>query len=249
MKIQLTSFQNGLSDKSRLDLTSRIINNSTANLILFSGHTIGFVNEIEELRVALKNNNTEVVFELESINSGKINNCLYHIKNGKINNLYTNQIFTQSGEIENNYELGGRLINELETRRKLSINGLNFLIIQCGEINILKNIQNEGNRVEFRLLVNKKLSNSFKQIIKDTDVILNPIHTPMGNQGKIQKRREFLSSKSKYYFSTSNTKKDSTNLNLKSLQYVFFNGTEMAEIDEFRTDRSISRVYQIKDRK
>lgn len=247
MKLQLTSFQNGLSDKTRLELTSRIINNSTADLILFSGHTIGFVNEMEDLRIALKNTKTEVVFELESINSGKINNCLYHIKNGKINNLYTNQIFTQSGEIESNYELGDRLINELETKRIFEINGLNFLIIQCGEMNILKNIQNENNRVEFRLLDDKKLTNRFKQIIKGTDVILNPIHTPMGNQGKIQKRREFLSAKSKYYFSTSNTKENSSNLNLKSLQYAFFNGKEMADIEEIMTENSVSRIYEIND--
>lgn len=249
MRIQLTSFQNGLSDKTRLDITSRIINNSTADSILFSGHTIGFVNEIEKLKVALKNNKIQVIFELENINSEKINNCLYHIKNGKINNLYTNQIFTQSGEIENNYELGDRFINELETKRKFEINGLNFLIIQCGEINILKNIQNDSNRVEFRLLNDKNLSNRFEHILKTTDVILNPIHTPMGNQGKIQKRREFLSANSKYYFSTSNTKKGSRNLNLKSLQYAFFNGKEMTEIEQFMTNNSVNRIFDINDRK
>lgn len=249
MKIQLTSFQNGLSDKTRLDLTSRIINNSIADLILFSGHTIGFVNEIEKLRLALENKKTEVIFELENISSRKISNCLYHIKDGKINNLYTNQIFTQSGEIENNYELGDRLINELETKRKFEINGLNFLIIQCGEINILKNIQSDNNRVEFRLLSDRTLSKRFKQITKTIDVVLNPIHTPMGNQGKIQKRREFLSANSKYYFSTSNTKEDSTNLNLRSMHYAFFNSKEMTEIDKFLTDNSVSRIYEINEKK
>ncbi len=249
MEIQLTSFFHGLSKKVRLELTARIINNSKADILLFSGHTIDFVNEIEELKSIIENNKTEVVFELENINSTKIDNCLYHIKKGKVNNLYTNQIFTQSGEIENNYELGDRLLNELETKRKLKVKGLSFLIIQCGEINILKNIQSDGNRVEFRLLDDMNLFNRFKQILKNTNVILNPIHTPMGNQGKMQKRREFLSKNSKYYFSTSNTKKDSTNLNLKSLQYAFFNGKEIAEKEKYLTEHSVSRIYDIKKEK
>ncbi len=249
MRIQLTSFHHGLLNKVRLDLTAQIINNSTADILFFSGHTIGFVNEIEELRSILENNKTEVVLELEDINSDKINNCLYHIKKGKINNLYTNQIFTQSGEIENNYELGDRLLNELETKRKFKVKGLSFLIIQCGEINILKNVQSDDNRVEFRLLHDNKLSDRFDQILKKTDVILNPIHTPMGNQGKIQKRREFLSKNSKYYFSTSNTKIDSNNLNLKSLQYAFFNGQEIVEKEKYLTGHSVSRIYDIKKKK
>jgi hypothetical protein len=65
------------------------------------------------------------------------------------------------------------------------------------------------------------LSNRFAKILKNTDIILNPIYIPMRSQGKIQKRREFLSANMKYYFSSCNTKKGSTNLNLKSLQYAF----------------------------
>ena len=242
----MTSFVHELPNKVRLDLAARIINNSKADILLFSGHTIDFVNEIEELKSIIQNKKTEVVFELENINSDKIENCLYQIKKGKINNLYTNQIFTESGDIEGNYELGDRLLNEFETKRKLKVKGLNFLIIQCGEMNILKNIQGEGNRVEFRLLDDGNLYNRFDQLLKNTDVILNPIHTPMGNQGKIQKRREFLSKNSKYYFSASNSKKDSTNLNLKSLQYAFFNGKEMIEKEKFLTEQSVSRIYDIK---
>lgn len=60
-----------------------------------------------------------------------------------------------------------------------------------------------------------------------------------------EKRREYLSNGKRYYFSVSNTKMDSTNLELKSIQYAFFNGKEIAEIDKQITEYSISRIYEI----
>lgn len=245
MEIQLTSYVYGLSDKVRLEVTKEVINNSTADLLLFSGHTIGFVNEIEKLKSSIKNFQTEVIFELENINSNKINNCLYHIKNGLVKSLYTNQIFTESNEIENNPELADRLLNEFETKRKLNINGFSVLIIQCGEINILKNIQSEENKVVFRLSQDNQLNEKFARIINGTDIFLNPIHSPMGNQGKMQKRREFLSKNKKFYFSFSNTKENTDNLELKSLQYAFYNKKELIEVEKIITDEYISRIYNI----
>ena len=245
MKIQITSYISGLSDKDRFELTKETINNSAADLLLFSGHTIGFVNEIEKLKSSITNKKTEVIFELENINSDKIKNCLYHIRSGEIQNLYTNQIFTESVEIENNNELADRLLYEFENKRKIHINKLSVLVIQCGEMNILKNIQSEENRVEFRLSEDAILNERFLKIFNETDIFLNPIHTPMGNQGKIQKRREFLSKNKKFYFSASNTKEDSRNLELKSLQYAFYNGNELIEDNKIITDNSVSRIYKI----
>ena len=60
------------------------------------------------------------------------------------------------------------------------------------------------------------------------------------------KRREFLSENKRYYFSTSNTKKNSSNLELKSIQYAFYNGKPLIEIDTVRTEYSISRIYEMK---
>jgi len=245
MRIQITSYISGLSNKDKFELTKNIVNNSTADLLLFSGHTIEFVNELESLKTSITNKETEVIFELKDINSEKIKNCLYHIKNGEIQNLYTNQIFTESIEIENNYQLADRLLYEFENKRKFKINKISFLVIQCGEMNILKNIQSEENRVEFRLAEEEALNERFLKILNETDVFLNPIHSPMGNQGKIQKRREFLSKNEKYYFSTSNTKDDSRNLDLKSLQYAFYDGNDLIENSKITTDKSISRIYKI----
>ena len=168
MKIEITSYQHGLSDKIRLNLTKDIINNSTADLLLFSGHTIGYVNDIETLKTQIDNKQIEVVLELENINS------------------------------------------------------------------------------DIRLSDNKSLTDRFNKLLKGAKIILNPIHTPMGNQGKLQKRREFLSNDKRYYFSASNTKEDSGNLEIKSLQYAFYNGKPLTEIDTQRTEYSISRIYEIK---
>lgn len=246
MKIQIISFKNGLSDKSRLESTNAIINNSSADILMFSGGTIGSVSDIEKLKELIENRRAEVIFELKDINSSMIDNCLYHIKKGVIKNLYTNQLFAQSPEIENNYQLADRFLHELETRRKIRVKGLSFLIIQCGEINILKNIQTKGNRVKFRLNEYPDLLDRFNAIIRETDVILNPIHTPMGNQGKMKKRREFLSNNNRYYFSASNTKKDSTDLELKSLQYAYYNGSEITESGQkVSMENYVYRVFDI----
>lgn len=245
MKIQITSYVYGLSEKERLNLTAEIINNTNVDLLLFSGHTIGFVNDIVKLESKITNSNSEVVFELENINSGKINNCLYHVKNKKVRSLYTNQIFSESGEVEGNFELADRLLFELENRRKIKIKKRIVLIIQCGEINILRNIQSENNNVQFRISNNQPLVERFNKLLSEVDIILNPIHSPMGNQGKMQKRRLYLSNDRRCYFSASNTKPDSGNLSLKSLQYAYNDGIELNEIEVIETENSISRIYEI----
>ena len=167
------------------------------------------------------------------------------IKNNEIRSLNTNQIISESIEIEGNYELADRLLFEFENRRKIKIKKLSVLIIQCGEINILRNIQSKDNKVLFRFADNQKLNDRFDKLLSEVDIILNPIHTPMGNQGKMQKRRLFLSNGGRYYFSTSNTKSNSNNLSLKSLQYAYKNGKELIEIEKFETENSISRIYEI----
>ncbi len=205
MTIEIVSYIHGLSNKIRFNLTRDLINDSKADVLLFCGHTLGFVNDIEDLKTSIENKHVEAILELEDINSDKIENCLYRISSGNLSSLNTNQIFAQSIDIEGNYELSSRLLHEFEHCRSFDLNGYRFLIIQCEELNILKNLQNDKNKVLFRLNDDKKLLKEFNQIIEDTKVILNPIHTPMGNQGKMLKRREYLSNKKRYYFSASNT--------------------------------------------
>ena len=229
MKIQLVTYLNSLSRKQRLINTLDILNHSHADFVLFPGHTLGFVKDIDKLRKGLENKKVNALIELQDMNSDRLRNALFLVKNGYVINLFSNQLFESSHEINNNYELGSRLINELKTRRKFKIKGKQFLILQCGELNILKNIQSKGNSIEFRLADNMELSRSFEKIIKNTNIFLNPMHTPMGNKGKMQKRRQFLSEKSRAYFSVSNTKLDGKDLKLKGLQYAYKNSNPLME--------------------
>ena len=119
--------------------------------------------------------------------------------------MNTNQLFSESKEIEDNYELADRFLYELNERRILTIDNIKYLILQCGEINILRNYQNQNNKVDFRLPQHQDLCKRFNTLLENINVVINPIHSPMGNQGKMHKRREFLSSRNKYYFSTCNT--------------------------------------------
>lgn len=250
MKIQLTSFINDMPGEERVEITKEIINISEADLLLFSGHTIENSFEIENLRLLIENNNTEVIFELESMDTERLNNCLYHIKDGKIQNLYTNQIFTDSEDIKDNRELADRLIHEFETRRRLNINGYSILIIQGEEINILNTIGLDNN-IEFVLSKEKELSKRFKKIISETDIFLNPKHAPITDQVNIGKIREYLSKNKKYYFSSSNTEEFSYNLEINNLQYALFNKKDIIEIEKYSIEggleiyQAINRVYEI----
>lgn len=248
MFIEIVSYLHELSDKVRLELTNTLINTSTADILLFPGHSVSFVKDIESLRSSIDNCRTEVVFELQNVKSQIIRNCLYRISKGVVRSMFTNQLFSQSLEIENNYELGRRFLHELQIHRMFEVHGFKILIIQCGEINILKNIQSENNRVEFRLSDDANMGKDFLRILGDSNIILNPIHTPMGNQGKMEKRRVYLSQDSRYYFSTSNSKADSSNLDLKSLQYAYCDGLPIIEKEKVISDNYVKRTFEIKKR-
>ena len=67
--------------------------------------------------------------------------------------------------------------------------------------------------------------------MKNTQIILNPIHTPMGHFPKMEKRREYFSAGNKYYFSVSQNGTMKRNgiiktipMDSRRLQYAFFNG-------------------------
>ncbi len=96
--------------------------------------------------------------------------------------------------------------------------------------NILKNKQSEHNKVEFRV-DDVTLENEFATILNSANFIINPIHTPMGNQGKISKRREYFSTNNKIYISTNNIEvelgKSVEKLLQRKLQYVLKNSVSM----------------------
>jgi len=250
--IQLVSYRYDLNRRKRIECAVNILNRATEPFVLFSGSTILEPTDIYALERKLKNHNVTALLEVSHVASSTfINNvnCLFLVHNGKVKNLFSQQLFATSNEIKNNEDLAERLLLELEQRRKIVINEKKYLILQCGEINILSNIQSEHNRVVFRFSNNCSLQERFQNLIDETDIILNPMHTPMGNQGKMQKRREYLSACNHYYFSCSNTKNQNRhNQNKRTLlqhklQYAYKNSMPLLSFGCEITDDYIMQYF------
>ena len=153
MVIQLVSFKSTLRADSRLRHTAEIINSSKADLILFAGHTLASHWDIDELNTLIDNDKTIAVIEVKENAISVLNpvcNSLFLLQNGVAKDMFTHQLFSDSKNISTYRELGEHLMLELETRRIFFAVNRNVSIIQCGENNILRNIQSEGNRAVFR---------------------------------------------------------------------------------------------------
>lgn len=249
MIVQLVSYKSTLRADSRLQHTAEIINSSKADLILFAGHTLASHRDVDELNTLLDNNRTTAVIEVKKDTKSKslpVYHSLFLLQNGVTKDIYTHQLFTDSKTIKAYPELGEHLMLELETRRNFSTANRNVSVIQCGENNILRNIQSEGNRAVFRFEDDAILNKRFADFLNNTDIILNPMHSPMGNQPKMRKRREFFSSNNRAYFSTSNYVDEEAIYN-KSVQYACINGKEQEpmDVEVGKRDSYIVRTFVI----
>ena len=249
MVIQLVSYKTTLRADSRLQHTAEIINSSKADLILFAGHTLASHRDVDELNTLLDNNRTTAVIEVKKDTKSKslpVYHSLFLLQNGVAKDIYTHQLFTDSKTIKAYPELGEHLMLELETRRNFSAANRNVSIIQCGENNILRNIQSEGNRAVFRFEDDAILNKRFADFLNNTDIILNPMHSPMGNQPKMRKRREFFSDNNRAYFSTANFEDEESIYN-KSVQYACINGKEQEpmNVEVGKRDSYIIRTFVI----
>ena len=249
MIVQLVSYKSTLRADSRLQHTAEIINSSKADLILFAGHTLASHRDVDELNTLLDNNRTTAVIEVKKDTKSKslpVYHSLFLLQNGVTKDIYTHQLFTDSKTIKAYPELGEHLMLELETRRNFSTANRNVSVIQCGENNILRNIQSEGNRAVFRFEDDAILNKRFADFLNNTDIILNPMHSPMGNQPKMCKRREFFSSNNRAYFSTANFEDEESIYN-KSVQYACINGKEQEpmNVEVGKRDSYIIRTFVI----
>jgi hypothetical protein len=74
----------------------------------------------------------------------------------------------------------------------------------------------------------------------------------MGNQGKMKKRRDYLSDKNRYYFSTSQNgtreikgEKKTIPMDSSKLQYALHNGVALQEEQSVKNSLYTSRVFDI----
>ena len=250
MTIEMVSFPILWSPVFQLDKTKYVLEitkKSKSDLLIFPGFTLYSEKELQIFIKKVKNTKTLIYMEVGDGTPKQTNRYSLLYQNGKTLKSNIIQQFTTSSEVDKNPNLIDEYVNILEEERMFNLNGKTITLIICGEINFLKNIQSEENRVEIRT-DNPKLLKKINDIISRTDIFINPQHTPMGNQGKLKKRREFLTRNNKIYCSTTNidgnipTEQIPDKLNGDSIQYCFQNGKPVE--GEIQTWSPVSIVKQ-----
>ncbi len=243
MKIQVVVYPKSIPWKIQDHLNARLFNESTADIILFPGWSFCDTTQAENFQKLIKNKKTLGFFDLAKLDSRRLTNVLYSVYKGQLNFL-SFQLFTDSGEITGNPILGQIFLKEFRDNRVFRIKGKLVRVIHCGELNILRNEQgneDDRNKVAFRFQ-DKMMEREFKRILNETSLILNPQHSQMGNQGKLSRRREYLSSQGRGYISTCNVARIKELDTIKSAHYAYFNG---AEIDRNLVDQGkYFRLYE-----
>lgn len=198
------------------------------DLIIFPGWTLTDVDQLNKVIGKLSKPHPTLVLEVYK-KSTKPKNYLdsegyYVIKNGKPVISARQQPFYLSSQI--NEENGREYLDELENDRLFETGDKRVRLIICGENNILKNEQSKHNEVSCRL-EDEESKIKMKSILDDTNLFINPAHTPMGNLGKMKKRWEFLSKDDRAALFVTNEQSHKPNLEKKSLRYAFINGQEI----------------------
>lgn len=199
MKIQLFSFPvkrfTNKERQNRIDFIIRNINNSEADFIMFSEHVLNNKDDLYLIGKRIKNRHISALFEIPESKNIE-GNRLYLLKNNHIEDLETHQIFATSKEAtDTSVEL---LIHEMEVHRQFKVSSKNFLVIQCGENNLLKG--NSG-VARFRSEKREDLKLRFSELLGKTDVVLNPVHSPWKRFGCYLSRLRALSDGERYCFS------------------------------------------------
>jgi hypothetical protein len=265
MKIATVTYSKGLAyglvKMTKVQAVTEILNNVEADFILFPGHSLNSLKDLEKVaqNITAPVNALLEVKEMYVFGAKRFNN-LFMARNGVVRNMHTSQLFSTSSEIQGNRELAEWLLTDLEQRRGFSIIGKRFLVLDCGENNILRNVRSDGNRARFRFDDDKELATRFEAVINNTDIVLNPTHTALGELGVMTKRMAWLSENERYYFTTTNaiqvivdhktgeTKRKLLSLDSKILHYAFHNGEEIELVCEPQEEKKPYRIeyYDVK---
>lgn len=220
--------------KTILNIINKLYN---SDLILFPGYTFENISTFLKVIEKSTNNNSVIVFEIYS--KDDYDGCGI-VQEKKIKNIGISQIFATSKEA--NDENLSEILDKMATERYFKHNNKRIRLIICGENNLLRNQQSNHNKVFFRSK-DKALTNRFTKMVDDTDIFLNPAHTPMGNLGKLKKRWAYLSENKKVVLFTTNEISENPNMCKKSLQYIFYNGQELEGKTLIGSDYKITTIY------
>jgi len=207
-----------------------------SDLVLFSGWTLKNRKELEE--VVRRTAGTAQTFILEvgfGLRAKDASEGYYVISPRKDGPGALKQEFAFSQDVNGERDRINTYLDKLERERCFDINGRRMRLIICGENNVLRNIQSQGNKVVCRV-DDEESRRRLDAILKDTDVFLNPSHTPPGNLGKMHRRWEFLSQDGRAaLFVTNENAGRGKDLSKRSLSYAFQDGARKQtthEIDE-----------------
>lgn len=251
MIVQLVSYRNKCTSKRKVELTRQLFNESEADLLLFPGHTIDTATELERVASKLNNKKTTAFLELKELGGRGLTNWSFKIEANQLLNCHTHQLFASSSEVNSSPFLIESLFNEIKNNRIHSVKSRKVCLLVCGELNVLTNLQKHKikNKVAFRT-ENTQVKKKFSDLFGSVDVFLNPLHTPMGNQGKMHKRRVFLSSHGRAYFSTANlfakgSSYEESFKSMKALQYAYADGHDLESRNEVVTSEYILREFKV----
>ena len=229
MTIQLVGFD-ALKSSQKYNLFKKIVNESSADLILFPGNT--FRDEADIMYEGIDNKHSVIIIELGSASPTSCmgtTNELYIFRNGRPIDMFSCQIFATADDINRGGKnLMNKLFDELESRRRITCCGKSIVILQCGETALLACPKATGYKAEFRFKDAPEMNKRYEKLLSTTDIFLNPIHTVQGEQGIMKQRRIALSANGRYYLSTAALSDEMEGkLNSKRLQYIYYNSREL----------------------
>jgi len=243
------------------DILSVLNSYNEFDLIITPGFSLYNSNDLENLLEKNKNKNS--LLNIEVWFPDKEDKALnYFIKGNTLIRKNIIQLFGTSKQMNDNILLMDNFLSELEKNRSIKLKDKTLRLLICGEINVVKNNQANNNQVTFRLDHDSSLKDKFNKIFTSTDIFIDPTHSQMGNQGKLEMRRKYFSKNKKVFCSTSNFEisqfLDKNNLSesdidfkqkllQKSLQYCFYDSNQIEGKIVFHNDHTIFKKYVIQD--
>lgn len=268
MKIELigySSCDDSKEEKSfKASIMREVLTTSTSDIVVFPGSSIlsmdDFMSIINDITITIKVR--LVIFEVSSIKDTKKGKdskskdrdsfgegYCYDIVHRRFILDAFKQRYAMGSDLDRDPELFNKLYDEWNNGlRSFKYGGKTFTVLMCGETAMLKcnMVNRKMGPAQFRFNGIQALA-KFQKIIDGTDVFLNPIHTIQGNQGKIKRRREVLSSSDRVYFSTASVESGKVSAKSVSLQYAVCNGLDLQPTPGGikQTGKYISRVFEI----
>lgn len=260
--IELVGYSSDLSSTKKQDIFITVINNSTADVILFPGSSLDSMDDLKYALPRITNRRSIVIFEVgelkviqkekgERKKPSSYSGSVYILDLSTFRNVLPQpfqQIYSTSAELSANRGLMTSFFKQYKDGlRSFVCKGKRFTVLMCGETAMLKcdKVQKHLQKAHFRFESDDAFLSQFTKMEAETDVFLNPIHTIQGEQGVMGKKREQLSAEGKYYFSTA-ALSGGKNLKAKSLQYACIDSRELMPVaNPSVQDNYISRVFEI----